>query len=325
MKYDVITIGGATEDISFFVNDYLVIDNKENIFNNKLLAFSYGSKINITKTHITFGGGANNVAISLSHFGLKTATMLAVGGDDRSKRIINNLKKHRVETKFIKIIKKDLSSFSFIIIGPNNDHVVFSNRAANSNMIIEKKDLNVLKKSKWVYLCSMSGNWKKDINLIFSLKSIKIFWNPGERQINAGFKVLKNNLKKTDVLMLNKEEAIKLVLSHDDYKEKDYNFLHDDKNLLIILNSWGPKIAIVTSGKNGANAYDGKEFYKQKIIKAKIEDTTGVGDSFGSAFLAGLKYYDYDIKKALLLAARNAAAVVSKQGAQNGLLKKSDI
>ena len=98
------------------------------------------------------------------------------------------------------------------------------------------------------------------------------------------------------------------------------------KNLLSALSFYGPKIVVITGGREGADAIFKGKIYHQPIIKEKRRaDTTGVGDAFGSAFIAGLELYKRDIKKSLLLAARNASSVVSLPGAQNGMLRKKDI
>ncbi|KKR32035.1 MAG: hypothetical protein UT64_C0044G0012 [Candidatus Falkowbacteria bacterium GW2011_GWF2_39_8] len=45
MKYDFITIGGATEDMMIFTDEGILFDNKKDILRQKLLAFEYGAKI----------------------------------------------------------------------------------------------------------------------------------------------------------------------------------------------------------------------------------------------------------------------------------------
>jgi len=89
---------------------------------------------------------------------------------------------------------------------------------------------------------------------------------------------------------------------------------------------FGPRIAVITNGRHGADVISGNKTYHQPIVKEKKRvDTTGVGDAFGSSFVAGLELYHNDIKRALLLAAKNSAAEVSQQGAQKGLLKRKDL
>jgi sugar/nucleoside kinase (ribokinase family) len=326
MKYDFITVGGATEDITFYTNDGVLINNKNDILRQKLLAFEYGAKMKIDRAHSTFGGGAANTAVCFSKLGFKTAAFLVVGKDDRGKKIINNLKQQKVETKLIKKIKTDESGFSFLLVGQNNEHIVFSNRAANSQLQINDSDARTLGKTEWVYLASLSGAWQKALNKLFSINNIKIAWNPGHIQLSAGYQAIKRFIKKTEVLLLNKDEAIELVISDKQSQTKPDDYLNNIKNLAAVLKTWGPRIVVITNGKYGADAYDGKKFFHQPIFKeTKRIDTTGVGDAFNSSFVAGLKIFNNDIKKALCLGAKNSASVVAQQGAQNGLLSKNDI
>ena len=327
MKYDVITIGGATEDITFYVDDYYLLDKEQGLAGSKLLAFDYGTKVNIRKTYMTFGGGAANTAACFSSLGLKTAGLISYGSDQRGREIVKNLRKFKVDTKLMKKIPGKMSGFSFIVIGSKNEHVAFSHRAANSYLNISQVDIKkITGKSEWLFITSFSGDWKKDFDKLFTITKNKIAWNPGEQQLAAGHIALSKYLKKTHILVFNKDEAIKLILSHKQHANKPYNFLADTKNLLNIIFNWGPKIVIITNGEHGADAYDGIKYYHQNIIDIKKkEDTTGLGDCFGSTFVAGLGLYQGNIKKSLLLAAHNAAAVLSQQGAQNGFLTRQEI
>jgi len=325
-KYDVITIGGATEDITFFSDKGMLIDNKNDILRQKLIAFEYGAKINVDNFLSTFGGGAANSAVSFSNFGLKTSTILSVGDDIRGENIINNLKKLNVDTGLIQKYKNISSGLSFVLICQNNERIVFSNRAANSDLKITNKEIKELKNTKWVYITSLTGKWKEDMRKIFSIKSINISWNPGHTQLIDGKKNMGIYLKNTKVLHLNKDEAIELVVSDRRFKNMENLFLDNIKNLLQIIKSWGPEIVVITCGRQGSYSYDGLNLYHQGIIKEKrTVDKTGVGDAYGSAFIAGLEIYKGDIKKSLLLGAKNSSSVLSIQGAQNGLLKIKNI
>lgn len=326
MKYDFITIGGSTEDITFFTQEGVLMDNKDDILRQKLLCFEYGAKINIEKSLTNFGGGANNAAACLSALGFKVACLTAVGCKHIAQNIIDNMKKHGVHTELVQHIKKATSGLSFILVCQNEERIIFSSRGANSYLSITDKILNKIKNTKWIYIASLSGKWKTDLDKIFSLKNINFVWNPGHYQLKNGYSHIKNFLKKTDVLILNKDEALELVVSNHIYLKQTNLFLNNIVNLLKILHSWGPRIVVITNGIEGAKAFDGKNIYEQKIYKPKkIVDKTGVGDAFGSSFVAGLELFKGNIKKALDLGARNSASKITKQGAQNGLLNKKSI
>lgn len=326
MKYDVITIGGATEDITFYTGEGVLINNKKDLTRQKLLAFEYGAKVKVDKSFSGFGGGAANAAVSLSNFGFKAAGLSAIGRDARGQRILDNFKKRGVNASLVQKIKNIETGFSFLLVGPASEHIVFSNRAANNQLTITNYELRIMENAKWIYLTSLSGKWRRNLDKIFSLKNANVAWNPGHRQILTGMRGLGGYFKKTACLIVNKDEAVELVMSLKKYKHNQRAFLNRIKNLLLILSSYGPKIVLITDGKQGAGAILKGKIYHQPIVKeARRADTTGVGDAFGSAFIAGLELYKQDIKKSLLLAARNASSVISLPGAQNGLLSKKDI
>lgn len=326
MKYDFITIGGSTEDITLYTEDGKLIENKGDATCQELFAFEYGAKLKIDRSFSGFGGGASNAAVGLASIGFRVAALVSIGKDNRGLSVLQNFRDRNVETKLIQTRKEQETGFSFLIVGPGNEHVVFSNRAANNLLEIGKRELRHLAKTKWVYITSLGGNsWQDVLHQVFSVDGIKKAWNPGHIQIDAGYDAISYYLEQSDMLTVNKDEAIGLVLSHKDYKDKQTDFLNKSENLLQAIKSWGPQIVVITDGKHGADAYDGEKIYHQNIIKEQnCVDTTGVGDAFGSTFTAGLEMYHGDIQKSMLAGVKNTASVISVQGAQNGLLAGRD-
>jgi len=321
-QFDVVTIGGATEDITFYTKEGVLLDNKKDLLRQELLAFEFGAKIKIDKSYSSFGGGAANAAVCMSKLGLKVTSFCSLGDDVRGKNILSNFKENKVSINYLQINKKIQTGFSFLLVGPGNEHIVFSDRASNGLLRIDKKSKELIAKLSFVYLTSLSGAWLSVLRGVFSVSGLKIMWNPGHVQLGAGYVKLKKFLKKTYILSLNKDEAIELVLSSDEYKNKSRQFLNKVENLLRVIKSWGPDLVLITSGQDGADVYDGEIFYHQGIIKeSRRIDTTGVGDAFGSTFFAGMIRHA-DIQKAMKLGVKNTSSVISKQGAQNGLLGK---
>lgn len=327
MKYDVITIGGATEDVSLYSSDGVLLNSRHDALKQQLLAFEYGSKIVVDKAYSNFGGGATNVAVNLAGLGLKVAPIINLGSDDRGRRIFNNLKKRDVVTKLINIDFNSESAVSFIIINKSGERLIFTDRGSNKKLQLKETCLKSIKNCRWLYIASLANNdWASTLKKIFSLCGPKIIWNPGHEQLVAGYDKLAKFLQQTDILCLNKEEAIELVLSVDEYKHKTIAYLNDVKNLLKIINSFGPQMVLITSGSRGADVYSALKYYHVAPAKTKkVADKTGVGDAFCSTFLFGLEKYKGDIRSALKLASHQAGAVMTTLGAQNGLLKKKDL
>jgi len=324
MNKKIITLGGATEDITIYPREAKVLDNKEDLLRQKLIAFEYGAKIFVDDMISSFGGGSANSAVSFSNLGFSSSIITALGKGERAKKIKANLKDKGVNISYILNSSNYLSPHTLLIIGPKGEHVAFVYRGSKVDLKLNKKTLKAIELADWLYVTSLSKPWKSMLSQALNVAK-KVAWNPGSEQLKAGASVLKKYFKKTKVLCLNKDEAIELVISDKRYKNKNNSFFNNN-NLLKIIKEMGPEIVVITLGRSGSIAYDGKKIYNQEIIKEQRRvDTTGVGDAHNSAFVYGLELYDGDIQKALILGARNSASVISAQGAQNGLLKKKDI
>lgn len=323
MKYDFIAIGGLVKDIAFQTKDGVLIDNPQDITRQKLVGFEYGAKIKVESVESFSGGGANNVAVCFSRLGFKTALLGAVGEDESGKELIKNLVDNGIDTRLVKVIKKGETGFTFVAKTKSNEHVAFVYRGANSLLEVSKIEVQMLHYSKWIYIASLSGVWGKVLDKVFAVKDALVAWNPGNSQLSAGAGHLHKYLKKTAVLMVNKDEAIELAISIGKYKKEKDEFFKDTKNLLTVLKDLGPDAVVITDGANGADYYDGEELHHENSLQvpvSKIVDTTGVGDAFCSTFIAGLETYQGDSKKAMKLAMKNAAEVLKEPGAQNGLM-----
>lgn len=325
MSYNFITIGGATEDITFSTKAGILIDNPNDVMHPRLLAFDYGQKVTIDRSESTFGGGASNTAVCMARLGLKVSAIISIGDDLRGDGVIKNLKNNKVGIGLVQRHRNIETGFSFLLEGQGNEHIVFSNRAANSELRITNYELRTINQAEWLYITSLPDGWRDILDEIFK-SSAKTIWNPGYIQIKAGYKALRKYLIRTSILSLNKKEAMELVFSSGQHKDSDSEYFNDSKNLLKVIKDWGVEIVLITDGRNGADVYDGKIFYHQPIIKnRKNINTTGAGDAFGSTFVAGLKIFKGDIQKSMWLAAKNTSSIVAHHGAQVGLLTKQEI
>ena len=311
----VTTIGSSIQDLTIFTDEGKVF--KASTKNElKFLAFEYGAKIPITNHHLTFGGGGSNSAACFSMLGIKTAVITSIGDDEIGKSIIENFKKIKVDTRFIQVNKHAQSDFSCIIAHENHgrDHIIFSLKRASDCLQISKKQIALLKKTDFLYLAGLSKNWQQNLDAVFNRYSGYVAWNPGGKQIALGAKKLSPYLSKTAVLILNENEAAKLLklpLKHTAHPRELANSLQ----------KYGTRSVLVTCGRKGAWLKIDDEVYYQKIVKEKkTMDTTGVGDAFGSSFSAGFFVLKLSAQKSLKLAALNSASVIETIGAQNVLL-----
>ncbi len=316
-KTRIISVGGMTEDVFCSIDDTRLVDNPRSSGTKKLLAFEYGGKVGISELRICCGGGAANAAVAFARLGFSSSIIGDAGEDDRGRRILTNLRNNGVDTRLVSLHRQAQSGVSYILVTPNREHVVFTYRGANAISVLSPAEASAVRSAAWTYVTSLSGNWKKVLKPLFA-SAANVAWNPGREQIAAGLTALSPFLKKTTVLIVNRAEASALVASG----KVKASLKNDMRSLLVALRSAGPLAVVITDGEHGAEAYDGYDFYKQPARRVPVTvNTTGVGDAFGSSFIAGLEMYNNNIAKALVLAADNAARVVRGHGAQDGLRK----
>ncbi|MFW6014107.1 MAG: carbohydrate kinase family protein [Candidatus Nanoarchaeia archaeon] len=307
--YDVITFGSATVDV-FVKTGLEMISIKHDGEEEEFVAYESGSKILIKDLDFMLGGGGTNTAVSFSRLGLKTAFCGCLGLDENAEHIIYSLKKEKVD--FVGTKKEGKSGYSVILDSLEDDRTILAFKGVNDKLQykeIEKKILDC----RWFYFSSLMGeSYKTFVKLTdyAKKKGIKVAFNPSSYLAKKGCEYLKKPLKNTYFLILNLEEAQLLV--------GKFNV----KDLLKKISELGPKIVVITNGKEGAYAYDGS-YYFISGGNVKVKETTGAGDAFASSFLAGIMLKN-ETGYALRLASANASSVIGELGAKNNLLTLKD-
>ena len=309
--YDVISVGSSTVDVFAKVESQMV-KIKTPRHEDELIAYPHGSKILIKELQNLTGGGGTNCAVALARIGLKTAYLGKTGNDKNSTIILEKLEKEKVE--FIGISVKGCSGYSIILDSLEGDRTILTYKGVNNELKYKEIDIKKLK-TKWFYFSSMVGESYTTLEKLseYAKKNkIKTVFNPSNYLAEKGPKFLSKILKRTDILILNKDEA---SLIAGDYSA----------DLLVKkLERLGPKQVVVTDGENGAYTCDSK--YLLHAIPNKVNgiQTTGAGDAFAATYLAGIilgKSTENSLKMALI----NAGSVITKIGAKGGLLNYKKI
>ena len=299
-NYDIITMGSS------LVDAYVYPVFKED---NNLIKFLVGTKILLDNINFTIGGGGSNSAICFSKLGLKAGFLGKIGGGYNAKIILKELEKNKVD--FLGVEGVEHTGYSIILSTNKGNRTILSFKGASDNLKFREIELRKLK-TKWFYFTSMgneSFKSQKKIALFASRKEVKLAYNPSSYHTKNGALYLKDILKYTYFLSLNKEEAEMLVNRGDLYRG---------------LRKLGPKIVCVTNGNREGGVYDGKFLYRYWPNKVKVVDATGAGDVFGSSFVTGLIKLD-NIKEAIKMAMANTESLIQIRGAHNGLLSWNEL
>ena len=323
----IICIGSSAKDIFYPTEKGQIIDTPEDLESQKKFCFELGAKYQIDDRYESIGGCAANVAVGLSRLGVKTYCYTKIGKDNLGKWIIKELKHEGVDDKFVEIEKDCKSDLSAIIMDKKSgEHIIFFNRDANERLEIFSKKI---KKVDWIFVSALNSSkfvkWEENLDKIIGIckeKGIKLALNPGQANINENHGKVVEAIKQSQILMLNKDEAIE-ILSREENKYSDED-LNNEMFLLKNLKAMGPEIVTLTDGARGAWLFDGKSFlYTQTIGKNPVE-TTGAGDAFSSGFLAAyLK--EKTVEECLKWGIANSGNSLNFFGATGGLLKEEEM
>ncbi|TSD02064.1 MAG: PfkB family kinase [Parcubacteria group bacterium Athens0714_25] len=318
----IICIGSSCKDMFFPTAEGVVIETPDDLLAQRKIYFELGAKYKIDRVFEAPGGCAANVAQGLSRLGIKTGIFTKIGADAEGKWIVDELEKEGIETDLVQVDDNCRTDFSSIIVDiATKDHVVFWNRDSNEKLeVLPKKILG----AEWIFVSALNGDWHNHLDVIMETsqeKGIKIAFNPGQKNIHDDPEKIFQAIKKSRVLILNKDEAVEIISQIEHSGSVNLN---DEKFLLKEFSKTGCKAIVITDGSRGAWACAGESFYFCPGIKIDTVDTLGAGDAFTGAFLAAY-LQEKDIKECLQWGAANGSNVAKFYGAKEGLLKTKEM
>lgn len=285
--------------------------------NGQELAMPFGTKVPFDHAQVVAGvGNAANAAVSFARLGLKSGLVANVGNDDWGREIITTLKQAGVDSRFIHINPGKKSNYHFVLWYKEERTILIKHEEYEYHW----PRFRIVDIPKWIYFSSISKNAMEYHDQLTawleSHPTVKLAFQPGTFQIDAGVHKMKQVYNRADIVAINREEATEITGGN-------HGNLHQ---LLDKMHELGPKIVVISDGHNGAYASDGTSRYKMPIYpdpKPPFE-RTGAGDAFTSTFVAAIMK-GADIQTALLWAPINSMNVVQHVGAQEGLLDERQL
>jgi ribokinase len=309
-KLDVISVGDIVTDafIKLFDDKAVTYKNEQ----GKWLAVPFGTKLPYDHVEILNAvGNAANAAVSFARLGLKTAFVTNVGGDQAGRDMVTTLEQENVDHRFVRVNPGKQSNYHYVLWYKDERTILIKHEEYDYHWPhFQPNDI-----PRWLYFSSISENalpyHDQVADWLEQNQDVKFAFQPGTFQMKAGIERLQRLYARTEVLILNREEAV-LVSGGD------YNNLND---LLDRLHGIGPKTVVITDGPDGAYASDGKQRLKMPLYPdpEPPKERTGAGDAFASTFVAALAKGN-SLEGALQWAPINSMNVVQHTGAQAGLL-----
>ncbi|MGD0284199.1 MAG: carbohydrate kinase family protein [Candidatus Saccharimonadales bacterium] len=314
-QLDVISIGDVAIDafVKLFDDQAITYTNDQ----GQWLAMHFAAKLPFEKSVVVEGAGnASNAAVAFARLGLKSSCVTNVGDDKYGLDIIHALGANKVDTRFVRINPGKKSNYHFVLWYKDERTILVKHEEYDYHW----PHLRHYEQPRWAYFTSISEQGIQFHDQVAEWldqnPDVKLAFQPGTFQMEAGAERLHRLYKRCEVLILNREEAVTVGGGN-----------HDDINdLLNHLHAIGPRIVVITDGPAGAYASDSTNHFKMPLYPdiAPPYERTGAGDAFASTFVAAL-IKGNTIEGALQWAPINSMSVVQKIGTQAGLLTESEL
>jgi ribokinase len=304
-----LSIGGATYDLFVRTGTGAFVISQDNEIRLPL-----GSKIRVQEMLERAGGGAANTSVGLRRLGFDAGFCGVMGDDQWGQSLLAHLQADNVDTSCLTIVEDEMTSFSLVLTAKSGERVILYTPGTNTHLHDSTFDKASAFSCDWIYLnhiaeesCMIENDL---LEILTSDNGPGLSWNPGGFHITRGMQhpSAKALLAETDLLLLNREEAL------------TFTSKEDVPSALRVLSDAGVTVACITDGANGAYATDGTTLYHCPVIQdAPVVDTTGAGDAFGTGATAALLHGE-TLPIILQSGTINATSVLGAVGAEPGLL-----
>lgn len=315
-QIDILSIGDVVTDVFIkLLNNQADVQKDEE--GNPWLLMPFATKLPFDHAEPIHGvGNASNAAVAFARLGLNAGFVTNIGGDNEGREILTMLDKEDVDTRFVRVNPRKKTNIHYVLWYKEERTILIKHEDYNYHW----PHLRPSEVPRWVYFSSISEHaidyHDQVSDWLDENPGVRLAFQPGTFQMKAGAKRLHRIYQRSEILILNREEAA-LVGGGD---HSDINDLFDH------LHALGPHIVIITDGPNGAYASDGQVRLSMPLYPDPSPpiDRTGAGDAFASTLVAAL-VKGMSLEDALRWAPINSMSVVQEEGAQAGLLTERQL
>jgi len=294
-KYDVVAVGSGNIDLVFRVPRLPRNDDKV-----------VGKKISENP-----GGTVANSACMMATLGLKVASLSNAGDNSYGQMIVDDFKRHRVDTRYIKINAGQDPNMAIIILDESGE-----------------KSL--------IYAPGDNCEWDQATAFAAISESKIMYTMPGDLDkytIQASYAHSQNTQVAVDIephIASNKEQLAKIlnladiaIFNQDGFTaschcDPEWRVLH------ALRRKYSLSALVVTCGAEGVIAVTAQEEARHPGFKIPVVDTTGAGDTFNASFIYAW-VNNYKLAPAIEFASAAAALNIMKIGARGHLASIDEI
>jgi sugar/nucleoside kinase (ribokinase family) len=276
--FDLLSVGDITTDafIELLPGSAQVLAD---VRGRRLLALEFGTKLPFGGVEIVEGSGnAASCAVACSRLGLRTGLITNVGGDRAGEDVMFSLAEEHVDRRFVRTDPCKQTNYHFVLRYGAERTIL----TRHEEYEYRWPDLTPNEVPRWLYLSSVAAHAAGYHDLVADWldahPEVRLAFEPGTFELWAGPQRLRRIYRRSEVLLLNRDEAV--TVSHGSRS--------DVPDLLDRLHALGPRVVVMTDGPQGAFASTPEGKFQIPIYPdpAPPVDRTGAGDAFAATFVS---------------------------------------
>ena len=261
------------------------------------------------------GGKGANQAVAASRLSAEVFLVSRVGADDVGKRLLENLERNRVSTRFVSVDEESHSGVAFILVDSEGRNMIavapgVDRRVSPGDVDKALKELD-----------------KVDVLLLQLEIPLETVFHAAKACNERGVKVILNPAPYTrlpEQIFQHVYAVTPNEIEAEQMTGVDIRDLNDCCEAGLRLLEKGVSSVIITLGAKGAYVVSREFEGLVEGFKVPVVDTTGAGDAFNGALAVGLAE-GMELKEAVRLANAAAALKVTRLGAQEGLPLREEV
>jgi len=289
-QIDVIGLGASTIDVLTLV-DY----------------FPTRREVQQARSIVIQGGGPVATAlVAVSRLGGRTAMIDSIGDDWAGGLVLHDFQSEGVGTETVEIHRKHTTSVSNILVSAaSGARAIMHLSGSAPEPSLSESQKSAIRSAEIIHI---SGRyWKACMQAIDLAKeyNIRVSFDGGADRFKPEMRTL---VPSTDICIVARDFA------------KKYTGKAEPSVSVASLIEEGPEIAVVTDGVNGSwiCTKEGLSFHQPAFLFSNTVDSTGCGDSYHGAFLAGL-IKGLSVEKTAVLASAVSGMNTQYLGGRSGI------
>lgn len=313
---DLVCVGDVAVDVYLTVSEHNAL--VESGPAGRRLVLPFGAKVacDVTAT-VAAGGNSANVAVACARLGLGVALVAYAGTDGAGRDAIDALRAEAVDASLVRLDPTVPTNRNFVLRVGHERTILVHHEQHDCHW----SPLRPTEIPGWLFLSSVGRDAHayegQIVDWLEAHPEVSLAFEPGTLQIARGARALDRLLRRSGLVVCNREEAASLVGSPPE--EAPAVLL--DRMLRL-----GPARVVVTDGSAGAYGTDGNRYLEVPVFPddAPVIDRTGAGDAFAATLVAAVAS-GRTLSEAMARAPINSMRVVQEVGTQAGLLDRDEL